>query len=102
MLHVAVWLLAFAAFAPQCAIEMIRERVNMREEENEYRVDKAGEAMKHLMNEPEKKCDEQEETIGSAKRVIDSADTVIKISKELIEQSNELITTIREEPEVEE
>lgn len=102
MLHVAVLLLAFGVFAQMFAIEMLRKRVNMLEEENEYIVDKAGEAMKHLMNELEKKCDEQEETIGSAKRVIDSADTVIKISKELIEQSNELIATIREEPEVEE
>ena len=102
MLHVAVLLLAFGVFAQMFAIEMLRKRVNMLEEENEYIVDKAGEAMKHLMNELEKKCEEHEEAIESTKRVIGSADTVIEISRGLIEQSKELIGAIREEPEVEE
>ena len=102
MLHVAVLLLAFAVFAQLFATDMLRKRVKMLEEENDYIVEKAGEAMKHLMNELEKKCEQHEEALESTKRVIDSADTVIKNSQELIDQTNELIGLIREEPEEEE
>ena len=102
MLHIAVLELAFAALFQVLTIGTLSRRIEKLEEENDYIVEKAGEAMKHLMNELEKKCEQHEEALESTKRVIDSADTVIKNSQELIDQTNELIGLIREEPEEEE
>ena len=102
MIHAAVLTLAFAVLFQVFAISSMGRRVDMLEKENAYIVDKAGEAMKHLMNELEKKCEQHDEALESTKRVVDSADTVIKNSQELIDQTNELIDMIREEPEVEE